>query len=167
VRAAFNGWGAGQCRLLVVLLAILFTGHASGEDAMQDWGFLKFAEVKAYRTNWRDEYSRDLIVNDRGRLNPARYPKEGIPLGASQVNQLRKAVTGSHKPHNRAYCFNPHHAFVFYDASGKIVGNIDICFSCLNYHAVPKGFAEDWDLRALKKLFEELGIPIKNPAWKK
>jgi len=133
-----------------------------------DWGFIQFSEVRAFRLNWDDEYSFEGLFLEPNKLNRNRLPKKGVRLNAEQIEQLHKAVTGSHLHLQRywaAACFYPHHAFAFYNSDGKITGHIDICFLCSNYGGEPSGFAETWDLSALAILLKDLGIPLHNPAW--
>jgi len=138
---------------------------AVSSESECDWGFVEFFEVRAYRTNWGQKYSRRGILRTNKRLNRDRLPWTGIPLNDEQTDRLRKAVTGSHPEHSAAFCYYPHHAFVFYDRRGEIVGHIDICFSCSVYMGEPQGFAETWDLKSISSLFGDLGIPIENPLW--
>lgn len=131
-----------------------------------DWGFLKFAEVRAFRMNWDDEMSMDYFVGEKGRLNATRMPKDGVRLNGEQVERLRAAVTGKHPTHPVAMCLYPHHAFAFYDAKGKMVGHINVCFLCANYMGDPEGFARTWDLAAIAQVVKDLGMPLSNPAWR-
>jgi hypothetical protein len=117
--------------------------------------------------NWETNDSFcPLIVLDTGRLNPTRNPKAGIRLNNSQVAKLCDAVHGLRPaPTWEAACFNPHHAFLFYSATGDIVGEIDICFQCGNKYGKPDGYATTWDLPAIEAIFKELNLPIENPDW--
>jgi len=130
------------------------------------WHFSGFNEIRAYRLNWEDEHSMNPIVNQDGSLNPTRIPKEGVPLTEAQVKRLEAAVTGSHPEHPVAACFYPHHAFLFFDGSRKIVGHINICFLCSNYRGQPEGYARNWNLSQLEELLKDIGIPLRNPKWR-
>lgn len=116
--------------------------------------------------NWDDEQSMDDFVGEKGKLNATRLSKDGVRLNREQVDRLRLAVTGKHPLHPVAACFYPHHAFAFYDAKGRMIGHISICFLCLNYGGEPKEFADRWDLGAIAKIVEDLGMPLSNPAWR-
>lgn len=98
-------------------------------------------------------------------MNATRMPDAGIILTDEQVAKLEAAVTGNHPEHPIADCFYPHHAFVFYDESGGIVGHINICFLCSNYSGEPSGFPNHWNLDELAKLITEIGMPLRNPNW--
>ena len=152
--------------LLIVVLSSCASPEKKPKGAPGDWGFLKFAEVRAFRMNWNDPYRTPSIVVHGNRLNSTRIPKTGIPLDAKQVALLRSAITGPRPlPDAYAACFDPHHAFVFYDHLGKVVGHIDICFQCAGYEATPKGFSDELNWKALTTLMKDLGIPIENPKW--
>lgn len=129
------------------------------------WHFGGFKEVRAYRINWDDEYSFDKIIGPDGKLNGTRLPAGGVALDQAQIGKLEAAVTGTHPDHPVAACFYPHHAFLFYDESGAVIGHINICFLCSNYDGAPKGFASSWDLEALESLIREIGLPIRNEEW--
>ena len=153
--------------ICTAILAITFLSYEnrpqSGHEPGQ-WHF-SFSEVRAYRLNWDHEEASVGITSQDGSLNPTRIPEAGIRLTAMQVKRLEAAVTGKHPSHRVAMCFYPHHAFVFFDTNGKIVGHIDVCFLCQNYSAEPHGYAHYWDLNELRKLFRELEIPLTNSNW--
>ncbi|GEP46374.1 hypothetical protein [Brevifollis gellanilyticus] len=138
-----------------------------------DWGFLKFAEVRAYRMNWKEEDAMEDFANREGRLNPTRRPKEGVKLNAGQVTRLQQAITGHHpKPRTVSgqvppvmACFYPHHAFAFRDEKGQHVGWIEVCFICGGHRGEPRSFSETVDMKAVATLLKDLGIPLWNPAW--
>ena len=139
--------------------------EAPAESVEGSWHFSNFSKVRAFRLNWNDESSFDRIIDQDGKLNSTRLPLEGVVLSEDQVSQLEAAVTGSHPMHPVAACFYPHHAFIFYDDAGKIVGDINICFLCSNYSGMPEGFAQQWNLEALADLVQDIGMPLRNPEW--
>lgn len=168
-----------QKNMRALILAITFGGlifplggchHLDATSGPQvsahfDWGFLKFSEVRAFRINWSDEDAFDGLVGEKNKLNPTRFPTDGVLLTSLQVERLQEAVTGAHSEHLVAACYNPHHSFAFYDSAGQIVGHIDICFLCWNYRSNPPGFAKTWNLAELSGLLTELGIPLRNEKW--
>lgn len=163
---------ASQMMRCVALLWLVFAVSACSSTekrprgASGDWGFIEFAEVRVFRMNWKDRYQTRSIVVRGNRLNGSRMPKAGIPLDARQVALLRSAVTGVRPfPKWLGACYDPHHAFVFYDTGGDVVGHVDICFQCVGHSAAPKGFSESLDWEALSKLMKGMGVPIKNPEW--
>lgn len=163
---------ASPIRILTALVMIMITScssnshsNANSNSKPGQWHFSGFAEVRAYRLNWDDQDSFNPILNQDGTLNPTRIPKDGLRLTEAQVKRLEAAVTGSHPDHPIAACFYPHHAFIFYGASGKIVGHINICFLCSNYDGQPEGYAKSWNLDELAKLIKDIGMPLRNRKW--
>lgn len=153
--------------LLSLLLAMMTTSctNDSKPDRSRFSGPL---EVRAFRMNWENKVSFDPILNPDEVLNPTRIPEEGIILTDRQVAKLETAVTGTHPERPEADCFWPHHAFVVYNGSGEIVGQINICFLCSNHShsGKPSGLAGSWDFDELAELVTDIGLPIRNPNWK-
>lgn len=132
----------------------------------QDWGFIKFAEVRAYRMNWEKKNSFDSIIREGGGLNATRLPLEGVALDETQIAALKSAVTGKQANTGEGLgCFYPHHAFVFYNREGAMTGRIDVCFICRACSVEPAGLSKMCNLKALEELVQKLGIPLRNPAW--
>ena len=147
----------------VIVLMASSCSRDSGSEPVK-WHFT-FNEVRAFRLNWENEQSVARILDGEGNLNPTRIPQDGFVLTNEQITTLGAAVTGEHSDHPIADCFYPHHAFIFYGESGEIVGHIDICFLCSNYSGEPQGYAGNWNLVALRKLFLDMGIPLSNTDW--
>ncbi|MBP83023.1 MAG: hypothetical protein CMO61_04150 [Verrucomicrobiales bacterium] len=153
--------------LLTSLLALMITSCAN--DSQPDrWRFSDPLEVRAFRMNWEDKVSFDRILNPDGSLNATRIPEAGIILTGKQVAKLKAAVTGTHPKRPVVDCFWPHHAFVFYNGSEEIVGQINICFLCSNHShsGEPSGLAGSWDFDELAELVTNIGLPIQNSNWK-
>ena len=156
-------------RKVLFLLVLLMTPGCQNQNMSQHtggtWHFDGIAEIRAYRLNWDDPHAFGSIITPKGNLNSTRLPEVGIPLNKEQEGKLQAAVTGTHLSHPVAACFYPHHAFVFFDDSGKIIGHVDICFICSNYRGSPTGFADRWDLESLEQLVLDLGMPKANEEW--
>lgn len=151
---------------LLLLMVALTALPPMANAAEQDWRFIKFAEVRAYRMNWDKEDALNSILRDGGGLNETRLPKEGVPLNDKQIAALKAAVTGPQKNTGVGVgCFHPHHAFVFYNDRGAVMGHIDVCFLCGGCQMEPMGFSERCNLSAVEELIRELGMPLSNPAW--
>ena len=147
--------------VIVVLLASAFTTAAKWPPP--------FVEVRGYsynriepppgkdRTGHRRMY---YPLFEDNRLTGTVINKAGARLSANQVQRLLRAITGKHPEHLHAMCFNPHHGFVFYDASSKPVAWIEVCFECGNTESWPEGrkLTED-DMDALLALCKELKLP--------
>ena len=140
---------------LIVLCLI-----ASSIFAADDWPGVKYAEVRAYA--WfdrKDHKEEDVILKDmslkQGVINP-----DGALLSEEQVKVLLKAVTGVHKDHPIAGCYEPHNAFIFYNSEKKPVAFVEVCFGCLGQRISPEGAAKRIDLPALAGIFGELKLPM-------
>jgi hypothetical protein len=153
----------------VLFCAVTLTACSSVQpkpkSGPEDWGFIRFTEVRAFRMNWKDQYSMNSILARHGHLNKTRIPSNGIVLDDKQVSLLRSAILGLGPPYQISLCIRPHHAFVFYSGK-KVVGYIDICFQCESHRGMPNAFAQWLDWKALSALVEDLGIPIQNPKWR-
>ena len=83
------------------------------------------------------------------------------PLTAKQTGGLFACITGERPDHPQADCFDPHHAFVFYGADGKIIAHISICLKCGTWSYSPKGgLTTSLDWRGIKALLTDLNMPI-------
>lgn len=150
---------------LLLLLALPLIASCTNGSKPGAWHFSGFSEVRAFRLNWEDKHSFDRIINQDGSLNDTRLPEAGIILTDQQVSRLEAAVTGTRPEHPVADCFYPHHAFVFYNESGEIIGHLNICFLCSNYSGEPSGFAASLDFDKLAKIVTDIGMPLRNPNW--
>jgi hypothetical protein len=133
----------------------------------QDWGGLKFTEVRAFRMNWDDQSSLDRIRAKDGTLNKTRLPKQGIALNASQIDRLHKAVTTEDSDFDAGCGLMPHHAFLFYDAGGAIAGALNVCFICGIAIGEPEAFVTGTNFTIFRELIEDLGLPEENPKWRR
>jgi len=135
------------------------------------WPGIPFATVRAYA--WPGDDEPEAVILEGMHLAPGVLNKEGALLSAKQVGRVRDAVTGKHPSHPSAACYVPHNALVLYNAGGKPVAFVEICFTCLGYRAQPKtpDAAKNFDLLALAALFSELHLPMGEyadlPAFKK
>jgi len=108
-----------------------------------------FAEVRAYAYRFADrrlalchpkERCPDEPVMSDGTLSPE-VVHPGVRLSADQVRRLLALVEHPDE-HMRGIVqrcgFDPHHAFVFYDARGVPVAEIMVCFTCGEWMARPQ-----------------------------
>lgn len=116
--------------------------------------------VRAYTINSGEPYPRSNqcgVVD--GRLNPKRLPKDGVELSPDRVARFLRAAAAKEHPGAHAMCFYPHHALVFFDAAGGILGHYTICLACLGEdHSVGR-FVSEPDYGELAGLIRELGLP--------
>ncbi|RBP45651.1 hypothetical protein DES53_10233 [Roseimicrobium gellanilyticum] len=84
-------------------------------------------------------------------------------LTPTQIETLIQAIYGKNKKMPSAACYSPHHLFLFYDASGKLINSVELCFSCTGVVTSPELPEKHWyrhDFRKLAKLCEECGIGL-------
>jgi len=84
----------------------------------------------------------------------------GAELSPTQVRRLQTAITVPQTESMRTPCYAPHHAFVFYDAAGKPVAHLEICFMCNKHRAFPSGLPAYIDMQTLATIIKELGVPL-------
>jgi hypothetical protein len=123
----------------------------------------QFKRVEVVVYDHSVEEGRPLV--DSGRVHPGVVQKVTAGLSDDEVERLKKLVTGKHRPRLPAWCYEPHHGFIFYDGEGNVVGHIEICFSCRNYRSdPPRGLSADFDLDGLKDLILAKGLPVLDNA---
>jgi hypothetical protein len=143
--------------LFVATSLALFVSDSFGEST--SWPGKPYAEVRAYAYNRHGDMDRPILKN--GRLDRSVINKRGVLLAADQTRRLVKAVTGERPaPHFTTACFNPRHAFVFYDAAKKPVAWIELCFECGNAEGEPRPADQVYDVAALESLAKELKLPL-------
>ena len=121
---------------------------------------MEYAEVRAYLYNPGEEPGNLILQKDR--LHPEVVNPEGIKLDATQIERLLATFRGKAANGMGVGCFEPHHGFVFYDREGKPVADVTVCFLCIQGVARPgpAGSMTTWDLDALKRLSQDLGLPV-------
>ncbi len=139
-------------RICFVLVWLTFCAPAA-----PSWPRVSFSEVRGYSYNTKG-YGPQPIIKD-GKLNATVINTNGAVLVTNQVRHLLAAITGEHSPHLVAACFNPRHAFVFYDSDKKAVAQAEVCFECVQGGARPDGAAVFFDWCALADLCRELKLP--------
>ena len=127
--------------------------------ASTNWPPTGYVEVRAYLYNLDGEQAAPIL--QQGKLNASVWNPEGVALNKKQMAKVQKAVA-DHYPAAltpSADCYQPRHAFIYYDSKHQPIGAVEICFSCWNYRT-------SWtlpgpvDLKKLKKIFLELKIPV-------
>ncbi|HEY1123295.1 MAG TPA: DUF4375 domain-containing protein [Haloferula sp.] len=125
-----------------------------------NWPGLEYAEVRAYLYNPGENPGNLILQKDK--LHPEVTNPDGIKLDAAQVERLIATFRGKAANGMGVGCFEPHHGFVFYDREGKPVANVTVCFLCIQGVARPgpTGSMTTWDWDPLKRLVEDLGLPV-------
>ena len=123
-----------------------------------NWPPANFSEVRGYCYDYTAEEKRSFFVN--GRMHSGVMDSRGVTLRPDQVRRLLEAVNVSHGKQARTPCYKPHHAFVFYDAQGKVAAVFEMCFGCNKFHETPEGLPEYVNTGEIYALCKELGLPL-------
>jgi hypothetical protein len=91
---------------------------------------------------------------------------KGVRLNAAQRKAFENSLKIIAAPEEESACFMPHHFFRYYDASGKQVGDVAVCFCCYGVGASgskalepPDGAMLSADYQSVKALVTALGEP--------
>jgi len=124
--------------------------------------------VRLYRINW-DEYHPSpwaSLVDEEGKLNSSRIPKDGVLLNLDDISEFKKAdKTPLFEGALSAKCHYPHHAFAFYDKDQKMIASMTVCFMCSNVYSDNSKLDSQWNIDKLRKLIESKGVPVSNSDW--
>lgn len=143
------------------LLTLLFCTAAHAGEKVKLWPAEAFTRVEAYCYDYTQDKRGTSITFPDGSLNRGVITSKAVKLDEAQILKLRNLLTEeSKKEFGKADCYEPHHAFVFYDEDGKLTASFDICFRCAGYHARPEGVARNVDLDDLEAFCGELGLPV-------
>ena len=141
-----------------ILLLLLPLAHGAEPKA---WPNVPFKHVVAYCYDFSQDTRGSAITFPDGSLHKGVIRATTVRLSEPQVQQVVGLLTKvSEEEDGESDCYEPHHAFIFYDAEWKVVALIDVCFLCEDYIARPKGVSENIDLAALEKLCRGLGLPV-------
>ncbi|MDF1738345.1 MAG: hypothetical protein P1U86_04230 [Verrucomicrobiales bacterium] len=117
-------------------------------------------EVRAYVYDYAQEKGNKSLLR-QGRLHQGVINQGGAKLSDDQIERLKDALRSSQERKSGAFCYMPHHGFVFFDKDGKAMGHIELCFQCGNVASSPEGLPErEWDWKEIRTLLEELNVPI-------
>jgi len=123
-----------------------------------NWPGTPFTEVRGFCYDYTAEFSRHFFVN--GRMHKGVMDPKGVKLTAAQTKRLLDAITISQPKAYAGGCYKPHHAYVFYDANGKVVGVFEMCFACNEFVATPEGLPRYINRSDLWLLTRDLGLPV-------
>jgi hypothetical protein len=119
---------------------------------------MAYTEVRAYYHK-DPSVLLDTILQE-GAIQKLASNKDGAPLTMDQTQRLLVAVAGNYKSYKKYMCFDPRHAFIFYDEHKKAVAAIEVCFDCYGMYMTPGGMPEHIDFPAVADLANELGLPL-------
>jgi hypothetical protein len=144
----------------IAVITLLLTGVSARAS---DWPGVAYVEVRAFAYNKRG--FPDLPIVKNGRLSRTILRKQGVVLSSEQVKALLAAVTGERpRPETEIMCFDPRHAFVFFDTAKKPVAWVELCFECWGARAEPHPKGQVYDIEALAKLAFDLKLPLVPPS---
>jgi hypothetical protein len=126
-------------RALAILILLGSTSLASS------WPGIPYTRVRAYAYNPENgprvkDRSGHVLMYETiwhdGKLATSAVNKSGTLLSATETERLIRAITMK-PPETVTFtnCFDPHYAFVFYDAHRKAVAWVEVCFHCGNIQA--------------------------------
>lgn len=123
-----------------------------------NWPTVPFKTVRAYCYDYTAEHRSSFWAD--GRMHKGVMDPNGVVLSPAQVKRLLTAVTVSQPAQQRSSCYKPHHAFMFFDAGGRVVAVFEMCFGCNQFVATPPGVPVYIDTTDLYRLTHELGLPL-------
>ncbi len=147
-------------RYLFFPFALLLVVSARAE---QLWPEKDYAFVVAYCYDHTAEPGGRLIVPKKGKDRHSKgvISAMTVRLNRKQVEELRPLLVTPPKGEVMvADCFDPHHAFVFYDKDWKVKAHVSLCFSCGNFEAVPRSLPKSLDMKKLEAFVRKIGLPV-------
>jgi hypothetical protein len=150
-------------RLLVLSLVVTLSACTNLSTSVppappgQPWPPKPFTTVRAFVYDCHADESYD-FVQPGGRLAKGILNAPGTLLTETQVRRLMAATSASLPKSTRSPCYVPHHAFVFYDAQGRAVAHLEICFTCNKHRAFPAGTPDYIDMVALQGILDDAGV---------
>ena len=145
-----------------ILIVALILGIAHADPEKELWPGKPFKHVVAYCYYSDHDKRGSAIAFDDGSLNSGIIRATTVRLDDAQTLKLRKILSTNSdtRPRGKGLCYDPHHAFIFYDENWKVTASMEICFLCIDYKSRPKGVSEAIDVAALKTFCSELGLPM-------
>lgn len=144
--------------LCALVLSACQTPPSPAPGTRVNWPHVPFKEVRAYCYDYTAE-SRSSFWAE-GRMHRGVMDPKGVKLSSAQVKRLLTDITVSQPAAARTNCYKPHHAFMFFDAQGRVVAVFEMCFGCNQFVATPGGLPEYIDRTNLYRLAHELGLPL-------
>jgi hypothetical protein len=147
-------------QVMKTLIALLAITISSALAAPKKWPDVPYTHVVGYCYDFSQDARGASISFPDGSLHKGVIKATTVRLSDAQTENLLK-ILNDDVEHERgeSECYDPHHAFVFYDSNWKIVASIDICFLCDGHTARPKGAPELFDLQAMAAFCRQIGLP--------
>lgn len=129
------------------------------------WPPVTYKSVRAFVYDCEAEHNNMSFFKKDGTMHQGVLNAPGVELSPAQVKRLLSAVSTEVPPGKYKPCYVPHHAFVFYDAGGRPVAHLEVCFTCRRTIATPEGIAEHFDYDILWGLLHEMGVPAERGPY--
>lgn len=125
--------------------------------ADMEWPGIEYSHVKGYL--FRGDPSADSRILIDGNINPS--VEKVVRLTAEQGRKISTAMQDPPKERRNAMCFDPHHAFVYFDSESKPVAWVNFCYHCNTYYTDPPLLeGKILNLSALTPICREIGLPV-------
>lgn len=132
--------------------------------------------IRTALTPWPEATEVRMFVQDQPLSDDGQYGMsrpQGVALSDRQRGDLASAMSKVERRGAierdealQAACFIPHHFFRYFDASGKQIGEIAVCYCCGNAEATPALVNDvartsfEADLDKIDDIIVELGFPV-------
>ena len=153
-RSSFFRLAGGS--LAAAALSSCASAPVSGTSAA--WPPARFARVRAFVYDCDADATR-YFFQKNGAMARGIINGPGVLLTSSQVQRLMPALTTETPRNHRTACFLPHHAFVFYDAAGRVVAHTEVCFTCTIQQSFPAGLPGHIHFQSVWDILREAGVP--------
>ncbi len=165
------------CLLVIGLLILSNSSAGQKKGFAPSWPNQKYSYVKLYLYNLDNQLEGQYQALKNGKLNFTLI-NPGVTLTDYQAKHLLAYLNSDTRILNEGLskCYEPHHAFVFYDENDKIVAASDVCFLCqgVKFYPAKKYYKDikkyndaltkeaEKQLESIKKIVEETEIPVFN-----
>jgi hypothetical protein len=161
--------------LVIGLLMFVTVGYSQKKGVAPTWPGVAYSYVKVYLYNLDNQLYGNYKPVKNGKLD-ATMVGPGVEFTAAQTTELLTILNGDTRVLNAGLsgCYEPHHAFVFYDDKDNIVASSDVCFLCqgirfypakkyfkeLTSHSATATKAAEKQLELIQSLVEKTEIPV-------
>lgn len=161
--------------LVIGLLMCMTSLTAQKKGVAPTWPGVPYSYVKVYLYNLDNQLMGRYQPVKNGKLDPTVVGK-GQRLTEPQAKELLDILNSDTRVLNdgMAKCYEPHHAFVFYDDKDNIVASSDVCFLCqgvkfypakkyykeLSSHSSAQTKAAEKQLEQIKALVQKTEVPV-------
>jgi hypothetical protein len=155
-------------RLLGLACFLIILGVCSHADA----GPVLFPNATEVRVTYGDGL---LGISPSGKISAFSYQDqtrqvktvEGGALTPEEIALLRRSVSYSSVQPPESFCCFLRHAFVFFDKTHKVLGQLQVCFQCRCAMIIPEPTHDKaqeylaWDRQALAKIVRAHHLPLR------